>query len=77
MFLTLFAGFALFAVGGHVVAPKETLNFKLSKAGKSWMSSLLGGEGLVCKFQGQGIVWCQSHNAPSFGGIIGPKLRAR
>jgi len=62
---------------GHIVAFEETLNFKLSKAGKSWMSSLLGGEGLVCKFQGQGIVWCQSHNAPSFGGIIGPKLRAR
>lgn len=62
---------------GHIVAFEETLNFKLSKAGKSWMSSLLGGEGLVCKFQGQGIVWCQSHNAPSFGGIIGPKLRPR
>jgi len=62
---------------GHIVAFEETLNFKLSKAGKSWMSSIFGGEGLVCKFQGQGIVWCQSHNAPSFGGVIGPKLRPR
>ncbi|KAB2649462.1 MAG: TIGR00266 family protein [Verrucomicrobia bacterium] len=62
---------------GHIVAFDETLNFKLSKAGKSWWSSILGGEGLVCKFQGQGIVWCQSHNEPSFGHIIGPKLRAR
>jgi len=62
---------------GHIVAFDETLNFKLSKAGKSWWSSFLGGEGLVCRFQGQGIVWCQSHNAPSFGAIIGPKLRAR
>lgn len=62
---------------GHIVAFEETLNFKLSKAGKSWMASMLGGEGLVCRFQGQGIVWCQSHNAPSFGQTIGPKLRAR
>lgn len=62
---------------GHIVAFDETLQFKLSKAGKSWLSSILGGEGLVCKFQGQGIVWCQSHNAPSFGGTIGPKLRPR
>jgi uncharacterized protein (TIGR00266 family) len=62
---------------GHIVAFDETLNFKLSKAGKSWWSSFLGGEGLVCKFQGQGTVWCQSHNPPSFGHILGPKLRAR
>ncbi len=62
---------------GHIVAFEETLNFKLSKAGKSWIASILGGEGLVCKFQGQGIVWCQSHNAPSFGQTIGPKLRSR
>ena len=37
---------------GHIVAFNETLNFSLSKAGKSWMSSILGGEGLVCRFQG-------------------------
>lgn len=62
---------------GHIVAFDETLNFTLTKAGKSWISSMLGGEGLVCKFHGQGIVWCQSHNAPSFGHTLGPKLRAR
>jgi uncharacterized protein (TIGR00266 family) len=62
---------------GHIVAFDETLNFTLTKAGKNWISSMLGGEGLVCKFHGQGIVWCQSHNAPSFGHTLGPKLRAR
>jgi uncharacterized protein (TIGR00266 family) len=62
---------------GHIVAFDETLNYKLSKAGKSWWSSILGGEGLVCRFQGQGIVWCQSHNEPSFGHTIGPELRPR
>lgn len=62
---------------GHIVAFDETLNFKLSKAGKSWIASILGGEGLVCRFQGQGTVWCQSHNPPSFGHALGPKLRPR
>ncbi len=62
---------------GHIVAFSETLDFKLSKAGKSWVSSFLGGEGLVCKFQGKGAVWCQSHNPPGFGKALGPKLRAR
>jgi uncharacterized protein (TIGR00266 family) len=61
---------------GHIVAFEETLNFALTKAGKSWLGSFLGGEGLVCKFQGRGTVWCQSHNAPNFGRIIGPSLKS-
>ena len=62
---------------GHIVAFNETLNFTLTKAGKSWIGSMLGGEGIVCKFHGQGTVWCQSHNAPSFGQTLGPMLKAR
>lgn len=62
---------------GHIVAFEETLSFKLSKAGSSWMHSFLGGEGLVCRFQGRGRVWCQSHNPGAFGRTIGPKLRPR
>ena len=62
---------------GHIVAFNETLDFKISKAGASWVSSILGGEGFVCRFQGQGTVWCQSHNGPGFGKALGPKLRPR
>ncbi|MBI34830.1 MAG: TIGR00266 family protein [Flavobacteriales bacterium] len=62
---------------GHIVAFDETLNFKISKAGKSLVSSFLGGEGLVCKFNGKGTVWCQSHNDTSFGKTVGPKLKPR
>ena len=62
---------------GHIVAFEETLDFSISKAGKSWVSSFLGGEGLVCRFKGQGRIWCQSHSTASFGGILGPKLRSR
>ncbi len=60
---------------GHIVAFTDGLNFRITKAGSSWMSSFLGGEGLVCKFEGKGTVWFQSHNPSSFGGIIGPMLR--
>lgn len=62
---------------GHIVAFEETLDFKISKAGKSLVSSFLGGEGLVCRFHGKGTVWCQSHNAPGFGKLLGPMLRPR
>jgi uncharacterized protein (TIGR00266 family) len=62
---------------GHIVAFEETLNFRLTKAGGSWMSSILGGEGLVCKFEGKGTVWIQSHNSSSFGSILGSKLKPR
>ncbi len=62
---------------GHIVAFDETLNFTISKAGKSWIGSFLGGEGLITRFEGKGTVWCQSHNASSFGAALGPKLRPR
>lgn len=62
---------------GHIVAFNETLDFTISKAGKSWLQSILGGEGFVCRFNGRGTVWCQSHNASSFGRNLGPMLKPR
>lgn len=62
---------------GHIVAFQETLEFSLTKAGKSWLHSMLGGEGLVCKFKGRGTVWCQSHNPGSFGMSLRPTLKPR
>ena len=62
---------------GHIVAFNETLDFSITKAGGSWMSAILGGEGLVCRFNGHGTVWCQSHNSSSFGAALGPMLKAR
>jgi uncharacterized protein (TIGR00266 family) len=62
---------------GHIVAFDETLQFKITKPGKSWLSAFMGGEGLVCKFEGQGTVWCQSHNPSSFGWSLGPLLKPR
>lgn len=62
---------------GHIVAFEETLNFTISKAGKSWVSSFLGGEGFVCRFKGKGRLWCQSHHTSAFGRLMTPLLRPR
>lgn len=62
---------------GHIVAFEESLEYEITKAGGSWLSAIMGGEGLVCKFKGQGTVWCQSHNAGSFGAALGPNLKPR
>ena len=62
---------------GHIVAFSETLNFSIAKASKSLIGSMLGGEGLVCKFEGKGTVYCQSHNPTSFGSTLGPLLKPR
>jgi uncharacterized protein (TIGR00266 family) len=60
---------------GHIVAFEDTLDFKISKVGDSWISSFLGGEGIVCKFKGQGRVWCQSHTPLGYGQALGPNLK--
>ena len=62
---------------GHIVAFEETLDFSISKAGRSWISSFLGGEGLVCRISGRGRVWCQSHNPGNFGAALSPGLKVR
>ena len=62
---------------GHIVAFDDTLQFSIGKASGSWIGSFLGGEGLVCRFSGQGRLLCQSHNPPSFGALLGPKLKPR
>lgn len=62
---------------GHVVAFEDTLSYTISKAGGSWLTSFLAGEGLVIKFSGQGRVLVQSHNMKEFGTILGPKLPPR
>lgn len=62
---------------GHVVAFPDGMKFDVTKAGKSWATAILGGEGLVLRFHGKGRVWCQSHNPQSFGTTLGPMLRMR
>ena len=62
---------------GHIVAFEDSLSFTVEKSSDSWLDSFLSGEGLVCKFSGRGVVYCQSHNPPSFWSNLGPGLKPR
>jgi uncharacterized protein (TIGR00266 family) len=62
---------------GHIVAFEKSLNFSITKAGSSWIGAFLGGEGLVCRFQGRGKLFCQTHNPGAFGYAVGSKLPPR
>ncbi len=62
---------------GHIVAFEKSLTFSISKANSSWLGTFFGGEGLVCRFQGKGKVFCQTHNADAFGQLVGSRLPAK
>lgn len=62
---------------GHIVAFENTLDFKVQKAGKTWFSSIMGGEMLVCRFQGEGRLFCQTHHPNNYGRALGPSLKPR
>lgn len=62
---------------GHIVAFENSLKFKLSKANKGWLGALAGGEGLICRFSGEGKVYCQTHHPQAFGSLLGSKLPSR
>lgn len=52
---------------GHLVAWPSYMNYTIEKASKGWLSSIKSGEGLVCRFRGEGVVLIQSRNPASFG----------
>lgn len=58
---------------GHIVAFDGTLDFKLGSVG-GFKSLFLSGEGLVCRFLGQGTVYIQSRNVSSLASWISPML---
>jgi uncharacterized protein (TIGR00266 family) len=62
---------------GHIVAFERTLDYTISKGNNNWAAAFLGGEGFVCRFQGQGKVFCQTHNPGSFGRLVGSQLPPR
>ena len=62
---------------GHLVAFEEGIDYRLEKAGGSWMHSFLGGEGIVMHMTGKGRVWVQSHNPKEFGTLLGRLLPPR
>ncbi len=62
---------------GHIVAFESTLDFEIESFSSGWISSYLSGEGLVCRFSGQGKLYVQSRSPGEFGYLLGPKLPPR
>ena len=62
---------------GYVVAFEDTLSYSVQTVpglglGKKVKSFLFGGEGLVCKFEGQGRLWIQTRAVNPFLNWVHP-----
>ena len=51
---------------GHLVAWPDYMNYRIEKASNGWISSIMSGECLVCRFRGPGTVLIQTRNPASF-----------
>ncbi len=54
---------------GAIVAFESTLNYTITKVG-GMKSLFLGGEGLVCRFEGHGKLWIQTRQPTGFAGWL-------
>lgn len=61
---------------GYIVAFEDSLNYNVEMLGglsfKGLKTGILGGEGLVCRFTGQGRLWVQSRNLYSLINFLNP-----
>jgi uncharacterized protein (TIGR00266 family) len=58
---------------GHVVAFDASVRYEVHKAG-NWKTTMLGGEGLVTRFEGPGRLWLQTRSPQDLVGWLVPKL---
>jgi uncharacterized protein (TIGR00266 family) len=61
---------------GHIVAFTEGLTYEISRVG-GYKSLFFSGEGLVCKFGGQGRVWIQTRKISPFVTWVNPFRRVK
>lgn len=64
--INLAAGEEAIIDNGHLVAWPDYMNYKIEKASNGWISSIMSGECLVCRFKGPGTVLIQTRNPNSF-----------
>ena len=62
---------------GYIVAFEDTLDYRVSvlpglRSGGKLKTFFFGGEGLVCRFQGQGRLWVQTRHVQSFLSWVHP-----
>ena len=55
----------------HIVAFQDTLKYGITKVG-GIKSLFLGGEGLVAKFSGQGMIYAQTRSPSALAGFLHP-----
>ncbi|KJH73034.1 TIGR00266 family protein [Aliterella atlantica] len=61
---------------GYIVAFEDTLNYSVEMLGglsfKGLRTGILGGEGLVCRFRGEGRLWIQSRKLTTLINFLNP-----
>lgn len=61
---------------GYIVAFEDTLNYSVEMLGglsfKGLRTGILGGEGLVCRFRGEGRLWVQSRKLTTLINFLNP-----
>ena len=64
---------------GHLVAWPDYMNYRIEKASNGWISSMISGEALVCRFTGPGVVLIQTRKPEGFRqwleGMLPPSAR--
>jgi uncharacterized protein (TIGR00266 family) len=75
--MTLEAGQSYTLDTGYVVAFDESVQFDVHKAGGSWKTTILGGEGLVTRFTGPGRLWLQTRSPQELIDWIIPQVPQR
>ncbi|MBN1149849.1 TIGR00266 family protein [candidate division WOR-3 bacterium] len=57
---------------GHIVAFDATVQYKIEKAAKGFISSVTSGEGFVCRYQGPGKIYLQTRQVEGLANLIIP-----
>ena len=61
---------------GYIVAFEDSLNYSVENIGglsfKKLRTGIFGGEGLVCRFNGEGRLWIQSHHLAPLINFLNP-----
>ena len=59
---------------GHMVACDDSVKYEVGRSG-GWKTTLLGGEGLVCKLEGPGRFYMQTRSEDAFISWLSPKIQ--
>ena len=64
--INLEAGEEVIIDNGHLVAWPDYMQYRIEKASNGWISSVISGECLVCRFTGPGVILIQTRKPEAF-----------